>query len=213
MSMTFVFATNNQGKMVEIKKIFQEAGLEISCLADFGLTFEPTETGDTFEENAMQKARKTFDFLSQNSVTGAGVLSDDSGLCIDAMGGLPGVDSANYMGRDTEYSVRNNHIVRELEGLPISERAARFVSVIACVLPDGTEHTTRATVEGHIADSPSGTQGFGYDPIFFVPEFNKTMAELALEEKNSISHRSRALGKMLDLMKNEWMKNENISCK
>ena len=199
--MRFLFATNNPGKVKEIKAIFEAAGLDFLSLADLGLSFEPTETGSSFEENAIQKATKTIKFLCENGVEqDIAVLSDDSGLCIDSLGGIPGVDSANFMGRETPYSVRNNHIVDILSDMPKTMRIARFTCVIACVWPDGRMQTTKGSIEGLITP-PQGDSGFGYDPIFFVPEFGKTMAMLTQEEKNSISHRGRALGEMIKLLR------------
>jgi len=196
----YLFATNNQGKMKEIKSIFKQAGLEIISLADLGLEFEPPETGTTFEENAIQKAQKTAEFLLKNNIEPMIILSDDSGLCIDALGGLPGVDSANYMGHETPYEVRNSRIVDMLSDVPRTMRLARFVCVIACLWPNERIKTTHATIEGLITNEPNGENGFGYDPIFFVPDFGKTMAELTQEQKNGISHRGKALGKMLELL-------------
>jgi XTP/dITP diphosphohydrolase len=126
------------------------------------------------------------------------VLADDSGLEVDFLGGEPGVDSADFMGVDTPYSVRNAKILEMLEGVTGEKRAARFVCVIACVLPCGKTLTTRAAVEGVIAHEAAGENGFGYDPIFFVPEFGKTTAELSQAEKNKISHRGKALRAMIE---------------
>jgi len=201
--MKYLFATNNPGKVREIKAIFQSAGLEIMSLADFGLSFEADETGATFEENATIKATETAKFLQRaghdckelNMV----VLADDSGLCIDAMGGQPGVDSANFMGRQTPYPIRNNHIIKTLENE--NNRNARFVCIIAGVWPNGHTQTVRGEIEGTIAKEPRGDTGFGYDPIFFVPEYGKTTAELCPTEKNNISHRGKALRLMLEICK------------
>ena len=199
--MRFLFATNNPGKLREIEAMFEAAGLALESLANMGLSFEPTETGTTFEENAIQKASKTAKFLRENGYGhDIAVLSDDSGLCIDPLGGIPGVDSANFMGRETPYNVRNNRIVDMLSDIPKTMRIARFICVIACAWPDGRIQTTKGSIEGLITQ-PQGDSGFGYDPIFFVPEFGKTMAALTQEEKNSISHRGRALGEMIKQLK------------
>ena len=199
--MTCIFATNNAGKMKEIKPMFEQAGIELLSLADLGLSFEPAEDGDTFEENAMQKAVETMDFLFDNGYEDMAVLADDSGLSITALGGKPGVDSANYMGREMPYEVRNAHLIAELGTDP--DRTAKFMCVIACALPSGIMLTTVGEVHGEIATEPCGTGGFGYDPIFYLPSHNKTMAELSAPEKNSISHRGQALKLMLEALCDE----------
>ncbi|MCL2286443.1 MAG: RdgB/HAM1 family non-canonical purine NTP pyrophosphatase [Firmicutes bacterium] len=193
--MIYLFATNNPGKVKEIQAVFNAAGLKMVTLGELGLFFEPTETGSTFEENAIQKAVKTSEFLGKNGHENVVVLADDSGLCIDAMGGAPGVDSANFMGRETPYEVRNAHIIKELQNS--GNRVAKFVCVIACAFPNGQIITTEAAIHGEIAHAPSGEGGFGFDPIFYIPEYGKTSAELTMEEKNKISHRGKALALMI----------------
>jgi XTP/dITP diphosphohydrolase len=136
-------------------------------------------------------------------------MADDSGLEVDALGKEPGIYSARYLGEDTPYSIKNADIIKRLEGVPDEERTARFVCAIAAVLPDGRELTTRATIEGRIGYEEKGANGFGFDPIFYVPEFGRTTAELSEEEKNRVSHR----GKALELMKEELRKYENSCCK
>lgn len=202
--MKYLFATNNPDKVSEIKAILGEAGLEVISLADLGLSFEPTETGQTFKENAGQKARKTAQFLQENGHNNIAVLSDDSGLCIDAMDGEPGVDSANFMGRETPYNIRNQYIINQMLNVPDEKRTARFVCVIYCLMPPqegGNIITTTGEVEGMIAHGPRGSNGFGYDPIFLVKEYGKTTAELTAEEKNKISHRGKALRLMVRELK------------
>jgi len=197
--MRYLFATNNPGKITEIKEIFEASGLELITLSDLGLYFEAEETGDTFEENAMQKAVETIEFLEDNGFDDIAVLSDDSGLCITALDGEPGVDSANYMGRETPYEIRNAHIVRQLENA--TDRSAKFVCVICCAFPSGVMLTTVGEIIGEIAPEPRGNGGFGYDPIFFLPDKGKTTAELAPAEKNKISHRGQALQSMIEALK------------
>jgi len=197
--MKYVFATNNPGKVKEINAMFVEAGLELLCLADFGLAFYPNETGLTFESNSYQKSLETLEFLRKNGHNDMTVLADDSGLVIDALGGLPGVDSANFMGSNTPYSVRNEKIIEMLENA--QTRTAHFECVITCIGNKIKPISFVGKLHGEITREPSGENGFGYDPIFFVPQFNKTLAELTPDEKNSISHRGEALRQMLDYVK------------
>ena len=200
----YVLATNNPGKVKEIKPLFEQIGLELICLADLGLSFEPAETGSTFEANAIQKATETLNFLKENGHNNMTVLSDDSGLCINKLDGLPGVDSANYMGRETPYPERNANILNLMSNTKgTKDRTARFECVIACVRPDESYQICYGTIHGEIAQQIQGVSGFGYDPIFFVPEFGKTMAELTPEEKSKISHRGKAIRAMLEVLKNE----------
>jgi XTP/dITP diphosphohydrolase len=198
--MTVVFATNNKSKIKELTPMLQSAGFELTTLADLELTCSPDETSDTFEENALIKADETAKLLTEAGHTNVIVLADDSGIEIDALGKKPGVDSANFLGTDTPYEIRNAKILDMLADVPDAERTARFVCVIAAVLPTGERKTTRATVEGVIAREQRGENGFGYDPIFFLPERGKTTAELSQEEKNEISHRGKALQKMIEAL-------------
>ena len=182
--------------MKEIRLILEDLGAEILSLKDAGIDIEIQEDGKTFEENAVIKAREVM------RATGALVLADDSGLEIDYLNGEPGVYSARYLGEDTSYRIKNQNLIDRLDGVPDEQRTARFVCAIAAVLPDGRERAVRATIEGRIDYEEKGTNGFGYDPIFYVPEFGKTTAELTEEEKNLVSHR----GKALRLMKEELKK-------
>lgn len=185
-----VFATGNEGKMREVREILKGLEVPVLSMKEAGVSLEIEENGATFEENALIKARAVW------NVTGGIVLADDSGLAVDALGGEPGVFSARYMGEDTSYDVKNREIIRRVEGLKGQERSARFVCVIAAVLPDGTVRTTEGIMEGQIALEPAGEGGFGYDPILYIPEYGKTGAELSMEEKNAISHRGKALRAM-----------------
>ncbi|MCH5345080.1 MAG: XTP/dITP diphosphatase [Acetatifactor sp.] len=200
MSKRIVFATGNAGKMKEIRMILADMGMEILSMKEAGIQIDIQEDGNTYEENALIKARAIA------SASRDIVLADDSGLEVDALDKAPGIHSARYLGENTPYSVKNAIILKHLEGVPKEKRTARFVCAIAAVLPDGKELTTRATIEGRIAYEEKGGNGFGYDPIFYVPEFGRTTAELTEEEKNQISHR----GKALQLMKEELGKHENI---
>lgn len=188
-----IFATGNAGKMKEIRMIMEGTGYEVISMKEAGVDIEIEENGSTYEENAMIKAKAVA------AITGDTVLADDSGLEIDYLNKEPGVQSARYLGEDTPYAIKNASLISRLEGVPDEQRTARFVCAIAAVLPDGRELTTRATIEGRIGYEEKGNHGFGYDPIFYVPEFGKTTAELTEEEKNQVSHR----GKALELMKKE----------
>lgn len=198
-----VFATGNAGKMKEIRMILADLGAEVVSMKEAGAVVDIEEDGSTYEENALIKARAVAAAVPEDIV-----LADDSGLEIDALNGEPGVYSARYMGEDTPYDVKNGNLIRRLEGVAEEERTARFVCAIAAVLPGGRELTTRAAIEGRIGYEEKGSGGFGYDPIFYVPELHKTTAELTGEEKNLVSHR----GKALQLMKEELKKYEGIDC-
>ena len=192
-----IFATGNEGKMREIRDILADTYPEILSMKEAGIRTDIAEDGKTYEENALIKARAV-----AAAAPGVLVLADDSGLEIDYLGKAPGIYSARYLGENTSYRVKNADLIRRLEGVPDEERTARFVCAIAAVLPDGRERTVRATIEGRIDYEEKGAGGFGYDPIFYVPEFGKTTAELTEEEKNLVSHR----GKALRLMKGELAK-------
>lgn len=198
-----VFATGNAGKIKEIRMIMEDTGLEVVSMKDAGIKADIEENGKTYEENALIKARAVTAFTKDI------VMADDSGLEIDALNKEPGIYSARYLGEDTPYSIKNANLIQRLEGVPEEKRTARFVCAIAAVLPDGRELTTRATIEGRIGYEEKGTNGFGYDPIFYVPEFGKSTAELTEEEKNQVSHR----GKALELMKEELKKYEDTDRK
>lgn len=198
-----VFATGNKGKVKEIQEILKDLNYEVLTMKEAGIEIEIEENGKTYEENALIKARS----VAQH--TDAIVMADDSGLEVDAMDRAPGVFSARFMGEDTSYRIKNAEIIRRLEGKEGAERSARFVCAIAAVFPDKSEVTTRATIEGQIGFKEQGENGFGYDPIFYVPEFGKTTAQLSPEEKNQVSHR----GKALRLMKEELVRYESNHCK
>ncbi len=186
-----IVATGNQNKMKEIREIIKRDDIEFVSLKDEGLQdIEIVEDGKTFEENAVIKA-KTIADITKNIV-----IADDSGLEVDYLDKAPGVYSARYMGEDTPYTIKNNHIIELLKDAKDEERSARFVCVIACVMPDGETLTTRGTIEGRIGYEEKGENGFGYDPIFYLPEKGCTTAELPPEQKNEISHRGRALKAM-----------------
>lgn len=198
-----VFATGNAGKIKEIRMIMEDTGMEVVSMKDAGIQLDIEENGQSYEENALIKARAVAAYTKDI------VMADDSGLEIDALNKEPGIYSARYLGEDTPYSVKNANLIQRLEGVADDARTARFVCAIAAVLPDGRELTTRATIEGRIGYEEKGQNGFGYDPIFFVPQFGKTTAELTEEEKNQVSHR----GKALELMKEELKKYEDTDRK
>lgn len=191
--MRIIFATGNQGKLREIDDILKDLSIPIVSMKDAGITSEPDETGVTFEENAIIKAKHAADVLKEKDAI---YMADDSGLEVDALGGEPGVYSARYMGEDTPYTVKNKNIIDRLDGVENDKRTARFVCAIAAVLPDGEVVTTRGTIEGKIGYEERGTNGFGYDPIFYLPDMSVSTAELSPDEKNRISHRGRALEAM-----------------
>lgn len=190
-----VFATGNEGKMREIRLILADLGMEILSMKEAGANPEICENGKTFGENAEIKARAVW------KETGGIVLADDSGLVVDYIGGEPGIYSARYMGEDTSYEVKNQAIIDRLKGARGEERSARFVCNIAAVLPDGSVLHTEKTMEGLIAEAPAGEEGFGYDPILYIPEYGKTGAQLTIEQKNQISHRGKALEAMKEALR------------
>lgn len=231
MKVQIVFATGNADKVREIREIIQDPEASVYSMKELGISSDPEETGTTFEENARIKARAVADILLENPArylqdlsTPIVVLSDDSGLVVDALGGAPGIYSARFLGRDTSYTEKMNYILSELKDKTGDERSARFVCACAAVLlpapesaalePAGHEgaaleaadHEGAAleareivvteTMEGQIADRIAGEHGFGYDPVFYLPEYGKTSAELTDEEKNAISHRGKAFRAM-----------------
>ena len=182
-----IFATGNEGKMREVRMILGDLGAEILSLKEAGIQAEAEENGTTFEENAVIKAKEIME------KTGALVLADDSGLEVDALNGEPGIYSARYMGHETSYHIKNKNLIERLEGKTGEERSARFVCAIAACFPDGRVLTTRGTMEGQIGYEEKGENGMGYDPIFYLPEYQCYSGELPLEEKNKLSHRGKAL--------------------
>ncbi len=197
MEKTIVFATGNEGKMREVRMILAGCGARILSMKEAGISADIQENGNTFEQNAMIKAETV------GAMTDAIVLADDSGLEIDFLNGEPGVYSARFMGEDTPYEVKNAAILDKLKGVPEEKRTARFVCAIACVLPDGRSLTCRGTMEGIIGYESRGENGFGYDPIFYLPKEGCSSAELSPEEKNARSHRGQALRRMREILENE----------
>ena len=183
--MKVVLASHNKKKMVEMRAILSRMGVEVISQAEVGLDLEPEETGTTFEENARIKAKAVME------ASGLPAIADDSGLMVDALGGEPGVYSARYGGEGLDDTGRWQLLLKNMAGQ--TNRACKFVSVICCAVPDGTELMARGECPGVLAQGPSGDGGFGYDPIFYLPQLGKTMAQLTPEEKNQISHRAQAL--------------------
>lgn len=200
MKRQIVFATGNAGKMKEIRMILADVGspdnpVEILSMKEAGIDIEIIEDGMTFAENAMIKAREVAKH------TNAIVLADDSGLEIDYLNKEPGIYSARYLGEETSYKIKNQNLIDRLEGVKDEDRTARFVCAIAAVLPNGEEILKEGTIEGRIDYKEKGTNGFGYDPIFYVPKYECTTAELSDEQKNEISHRGKALRAMKEELK------------
>lgn len=187
MGTKIVFATGNENKMIEIREILSGLEAEIFSMKEAGISLDIVEDGTTFEENALIKAKAVA------KVTDAIVLADDSGLEIDYLNKEPGVYSARYMGEDTSYDIKNQALLDRLKGVPKEQRTARFVCAIAAAFPDGTTVVKRGTIEGYIGEKPAGENGFGYDPIFYVDEYNCSTAELTMQQKNALSHRGNAL--------------------
>lgn len=195
--MKIVFATGNEGKMKEVRMIMGELGMEVLSMKEAGIQLTIEENGATFEENAMIKAQAIADVMDDVIV-----LADDSGLEIDYLNKEPGVHSSRYMGETTSYDIKNQHILDLLKGVEEQKRTARFVCTIAVIFPDGEKKVVRETIEGQIGYESKGSNGFGYDPIFYVPEFGCTTAELSLEQKNKISHRGKALERIKTIICN-----------
>ncbi len=192
-----IFATTNEGKMNEIRMIMKDCNIPIISLKDAGIRADIVEDGATFEENAIIKAKAVME------LTGCLTLADDSGLEVDYINKEPGVYSARYMGEDTPYSVKNQSIIDRLKDAKGEQRSARFVCAIAACFPDGKILTTYGTIEGEIGYEERGENGFGYDPILYVPKYQQTTGEMAAEFKNEISHRGIALRKMWEKLKSE----------
>ncbi len=191
--MRLIIATGNEDKVKEIGEILKDTDFEAVSMKQAGFTPDIVEDGTTFEENALIKAKAVHALTS-----GEYVMADDSGLCIDALGGAPGIYSARFCGEDSTYEEKFKKIFEMLGGVPEQERTARFVCAIAVVRPDGSSFTVRGEVEGILHEEPKGENGFGYDPIFYVPEFGMTTAQMSPSQKHAISHRGRALRAMVE---------------
>jgi len=195
MEKKIIFATGNENKMKEIRMILADLGMPILSMKEAGINVDVVEDGTTFEENAMIKATEIAK-LTENCI----VLADDSGLEIDYLNGEPGIYSARYLGEDTSYDIKNSIILDRLSGVPDEKRTARFVCAVAAAFPDGSTEVVRGTIEGIIGHEIAGENGFGYDPIFYLPEYGCTTAQLSPEKKNELSHRGNALRAMRLIM-------------
>ncbi len=195
MSKKLIFATGNQDKMREIREILGDLDYEILSLKEAGVDIDIVEDGETFEENAIIKATAV-----QKATGAAVVLADDSGLEIDYLNKEPGVYSARYLGENTSYKIKNQILIDRLDGVPDMLRTARFVCVVAAAFADGKVETRTGVIEGRIAHEPAGENGFGYDPIFYLPDYGMTSAQISAEEKNAISHRGQALREIRELL-------------
>ncbi|MCR5375283.1 MAG: RdgB/HAM1 family non-canonical purine NTP pyrophosphatase [Lachnospiraceae bacterium] len=191
-----VFATGNAHKMVEIRAILGDL-YDVVSMKEAGISADIVEDGKTFEENALIKARAVA------KIAGCMAMADDSGLEVDYLGKMPGIYSARFLGENTDYDIKNRVIIEMVSKAKGAERSARFVCAIACAWPDGREEVVRGTFEGEIAYEQAGPNGFGYDPIFFVPEYGMTSAEMSPERKNAVSHRGNALRKMRAILSDE----------
>lgn len=189
-----MIATSNAHKVEEFTQMLAPLGYQVRSLLDLEEAIDIEESGTTFEENALIKARAVHERLH------TAVISDDSGLAVDAMDGAPGVYSARFLGYDTDYATKNQYIIDQVKD---KERGAQFVCAIGYVAEDGSEHVFTGIVRGEIAPQISGEKGFGYDPIFYYPPYHATLAEVSEEQKNAVSHRGRALSKLIAFLKGE----------
>ena len=209
---TIIFATGNKNKMIEIRMILADLGCKILSQKEAGIQADVVEDGQTFEENALIKATTIADIARKMpEYKNAVVLADDSGLEIDALNKEPGIYSARYMGEDTSYDIKNQALIDRLEGVPDEKRTARFVCAIAAALPDGSTEVVRGTMEGRIGYEITGENGFGYDPIFYLPQFGCSSAELEPEKKNELSHRGEGLRKMRKVLEKSWKANRRYN--
>lgn len=203
-----IFATGNTNKMVEIRMILADLGIQVLSQKEAGIRADIIEDGATFEENALIKAVETAKIAREvPEYRDSVILADDSGLEIDYLNKEPGIYSARYMGEDTSYDIKNQTLLDRLEGVPDEKRTARFVCAVAAAFPDGTTEVLRGTMEGIIGHKIIGDNGFGYDPIFYLPEFQCTSAQLPPEKKNELSHRGKALRAMRKVIEEKM---ENI---
>ncbi|ASW44118.1 XTP/dITP diphosphatase [Clostridium isatidis] len=196
-----VLASNNSGKIKEMKELLRELSIEVLSLKDMGIDINVVEDGTTFEENSRKKAEEIYDELIKNNESNFIVMADDSGLEVDYLNGEPGVYSARYAGEDSNDKKNNEKLINNLKGVPLEERRARFVCHISLVYGNKEYIGVNGIVEGYILEEARGEGGFGYDPLFFYKPYNKTFSEMTMEEKNKISHRGIALRKVIQTIK------------
>ena len=199
MKTRIVFATGNENKMKEIRMIMTDLGMEIISMKEAGVNLNIVEDGMSFEENAEIKARAVSRVLTNDII-----LADDSGLEVDYLDKAPGIYSARFAGEDTSYDIKNRILLDRMEGVPDDQRSARFVCAVAAMFPDGAVSVVRETIEGQVAAEAEGENGFGYDPIFYVPEYGCTTAQMTPEQKNEVSHRGKALRAMKKLLEKKF---------
>ena len=199
MERKIIFATGNENKMKEIRMILADLGMPIVSMKEAGIDIDVVEDGTTFEENALIKATEI-----AKHVDNCIVLADDSGLEIDYLNKEPGIYSARYAGENTSYDIKNNLLLERLAGVPDEKRTARFVCAVAAAFPDGTTEVVRGTIEGRIGHEIIGENGFGYDPIFYLPEYGCTTAQMDPDKKNELSHRGNALRAMRVIMEKKY---------
>ena len=213
MSIQIIFATGNRNKVREIREIITRPDVSVVTMKEAGVAADPEEDGTSFAENALIKARAVHELVLQAEAEGRMpgekegvtniVMSDDSGLVVDALGGEPGIYSARYLGRDTDYNYKMGYIIDRLKDTPWEARTARFTASVAAVLPDGTSYTATGHMEGYIGYETAGENGLGYDPFCDLPAYQITSAQLRPEQKNAISHRGRALRAMLHILEEQ----------
>ena len=203
---TIIFATGNAGKIREIKEIFKELDLTILSMKEAGVSADPEEDGESFEDNSIIKAKAVRKLVDESYPEPSQVLvmADDSGLEVDYLDKAPGIMSARFMGHNTSYDIKNNEILKRLEGVPDEKRTARFVCAVSAVFSGGEALVTRQTMEGRIGYEIEGKNGFGYDPIFIPEGYDVTSATISPEEKNKISHRGKALRAMLEMIRDRF---------
>ena len=199
MERKIIFATGNENKMKEIRMILADLGMPILSMKEAGINVDVVEDGTTFEENALIKATEI-----AKHVDNCIVLADDSGLEIDYLNKEPGIYSARSAGENTSYDIKNNLLLERLAGVPDEKRTARFVCAVAAAFPDGTTEVVRGTIEGRIGHEIIGENGFGYDPIFYLPEYGCTTAQMDPDKKNELSHRGNALRAMRVIMEKKY---------
>ena len=201
MNVKIIAATANKGKVAEIEKIFGSLGFEVVTMSEAGIDSDPEENGKSFSENALIKAHAAHELAKD-----AYIIADDSGLCVDALDGAPGIYSARYAGEGATDADKIDKLLKELDGK--DARAAHFETAVALITPDGEEITARGEVHGNILTEPKGDHGFGYDPVFFCDEIGKTFAQASADEKNAVSHRGRALRALYEKIKNKVREDE-----